>query len=177
MEVRLAGPEDIATYTALGRVAQEWLRSRGLGQYVPAAHDEYAAAIRARVAAGTLYAVQDGGETVGFFSLDPSPSPWWPADGVPAVYLAGMVVAPSARGRGVGGFIIRWSAAEAGRRGCRCVRLDCHAGNPWLCAYYEAHGFALRGRVEQHPGYEGCLYQRGVAPPAEAADTEPSCST
>jgi hypothetical protein len=47
------------------------------------------------------------------------------------------------------------------------VRLDCHAGNAWLCRYYEAHGFELRGRVEQHPGYEGCLYQREVAPTSE----------
>ena len=59
MEVRLARPTDIATYAELGRVAQAWLRARGLGQYVPAAHDEYAAAIRARVAAGTLYAVEE----------------------------------------------------------------------------------------------------------------------
>ena len=59
------------------------------------------------------------------------------------MYLAGMVVAPSARGRGVGGFIIEWCLFEARRRGCQWVRLDCHAGNPWLCAYYEAQGFVL----------------------------------
>jgi hypothetical protein len=57
MEIRTADLEDIATYTALGRAAQAWLQSRGLEQYVPAAHDEYADAIRARVAAGTLFAV------------------------------------------------------------------------------------------------------------------------
>ncbi len=164
MRVRLAGPDDVTTYTALGRAAQDWLRSRGLAQYVPAAHGEYGPAIRGRVEAGTLYAVQDGQEVVGFFSLDGSPSPWWPTDGAAALYLAGMVVAPSARGRGVGGFIIGWSAAEAGRRGCRCVRLDCHAGNPWLCRYYERHGFVCLGRVEQHPGYDGHLYQLAVAP-------------
>jgi GNAT superfamily N-acetyltransferase len=171
MEVRPAGSEDVATYAALGRAAQAWLRARGLGQYVPAAHDEYAAAIRSRVESGTLYVVRDGGEVLGFFSLDASPSPWWPADGAPALYLAGMVVAGSARGRGVGSRIIEWCAAEAARRGRQYVRLDCHAGNPWLCRYYEAHGFELRGRVEQHPGYDGCLYQRGVAPPASAPAT------
>jgi GNAT superfamily N-acetyltransferase len=162
MEIRLARPEDVGAYAALGRAAQAMLRSRGWAQYVPAAHDEHAAAIRSKVEAGTLYAVWDGGAAVGFFSLDPAPSPWWPTDGEPALYLAGMVVSPEARGRGVGGFILEWSQAEAGRRGCRFVRLDCHAGNPWLCRYYEAHGFTGRGRVEQHPGYIGCLYQRAV---------------
>jgi hypothetical protein len=39
------------------------------------------------------------------------------------------------------------------------VRPDCHAGNPWLRRYYEAYGFVLRGRIEQHPGYDACLYQ------------------
>jgi GNAT superfamily N-acetyltransferase len=166
MEIRLARPEDVGTYVALGRAAQALLRSRGLEQYVPAAHDEYAAAIRSKVESGTLYVVWDGGTAVGFFSLDLASSPWWPADGEPALYLAGMVVSPQARGRGVGGFIIQWSLAEAGRRGCRFVRLDCHAGNPWLCGYYESHGFTFRGRVEQHPGYIGCLYQRAVPPQA-----------
>lgn len=165
MEIRAAGLEDLDAYAAFGRAAQAWLRARGLGQYVPAAHPEHAAAIRARAGAGALYAVDDGGRAVGYFGLEPTPSPWWPADGVPALYLGGMVVAAAARGRGVGGFAVRWCAAEAGRRGCRFVRLDCHAGNPWLCRYYEAHGFEPRGRVEQHPGYVGCLYQLAVIPP------------
>lgn len=82
-----------------------------------------------------------------------------------------MVVARAARGRGVGSFIIERCLAEAARRGCRCVRLDCHAGNAWLCRYYEAHGFERRGRVEQHPGYEGCLYQHAVAPLVDAPAT------
>jgi GNAT superfamily N-acetyltransferase len=173
MEVRRAVMEDVDTYADFGRAAQAWLLTRGLEQYVPAAHDEYADAILARVEAGTLYAVWDGGSAVAFFSLDPAPSPWWPADGEPALYLAGMVVSQQARGRGVGGNIIRWCAAEARRRGCRLLRLDCHAGNPRLCQYYEAHGFVLRGRIEQHPGYGGCLYQLETAALAGSPDPRP----
>jgi len=162
MQVRLAGLEDVDTYAAFGRAAQAWLRARGLSQYVPAAHNEYTTAIRARVESGTLYVVQDGSEVAGFFSLDPSPSLWWPEEGTAALYLAGMVVARSARGRGIGNFIIEWCVAEAARLGRQCLRLDCHDGNPWLCRYYEDHGFELQARVEQHPGYKGCLYQRLV---------------
>ena len=166
MEIRLARPNDIGAYCELARAAQAWLQSRGLGQFVPAAHDEYAAAIRVRVQSGTLFAVWTDDEVVAFFSLDPNPSPWWPADGTPALYLAGIVVARKARGQGIGGEIVRWCVAEASRRGRQFVRLDCHDGNPWLCRYYESRGFALQGRVEQHPGYEGCLYQCAVPSPA-----------
>jgi GNAT superfamily N-acetyltransferase len=73
-----------------------------------------------------------------------------------------MVLAAGARGRGVGGTIIEWCANEAVRLGRQFLRLDCHSGNPWLCAYYERHGFQLVDRVQQHPGYVGCLYQRAV---------------
>jgi len=159
MEVRSAHVEDTVEYAALGRAAQAWLQSRGLSQYVPAAHDEYAAAIQLQAKSGTLFAVQDCGQATGFFSLAPSRSPWWPADEIRALYLAGMVVSRSSRNRGIGSFIIQWSVREAARLGFQCLRLDCHAGNPWLCRYYEAHGFQLRGQVEQHPGYYGCLYQ------------------
>ena len=157
---------------ALGRAAQAWLRLRGLSQFVPAAHHEYTASIRSRIESGTLFAVQVGGETIGFFSLDASPSPWWPADEAPALYLAGMVVARSARNRGIGSLIIEWSLTEAVRRRFKCLRLDCHAENRWLCRYYEVHGFKLRGQIEQHPGDYGCLYEREVKVPVAASTKE-----
>lgn len=170
MYVRRACLNHIETYTLYAREAQAMLRAQGLAQYVPAAHDVHADAVRARVEAGTLYAVWDESSALGFFSLEAKPSPWWPADGEPALYLAGIVVCPEARGRGVGDFILQWCVTEAGQRHCKSVRLDCHAGNPWLCSYYEARGFTLQGRVEQHPGYLGCLYQRPVAPLGGARD-------
>ena len=163
MEVRPACSEDIDTYTAFARLAQEWLRSRGFGQYIPAAHDEYAACVRQWIVAGTLHAVTEAGAAIGFFNLDCSPSKWWPADDRPAMYLAGMVLAESSRGRKIGHEIIRWCVTEAQRRGWRFLRLDCHADNPWLRTYYERQGFILRRLVDQHPGYRGCIYELPVA--------------
>jgi hypothetical protein len=61
VEVRTARPGDVAAYVALGKVAQAWPRSRGLGQYVPAAHDGYAGMIRAEVGAGSLHCVWSAG--------------------------------------------------------------------------------------------------------------------
>lgn len=165
-EVRAAVPDDLEAYVSLGRAAQAWLQCRGLGQYVPAAHEEYSAAIRSHMESGALFAVQRGGATVAYFALDQTPAPWWPPGEVSALYLGGIVVARSARGLGVGESIVRWSVEEAIRQGCSVVRLDCHADNRWLCEYYESHGFVCAGRVEQHPGYDGCLYQLAVGPAA-----------
>ena len=164
MIVRPAVEADIPCYVAFATAAQEWLRARGLGQYVPAAHAASASTVVARVAARSLRAVESGSALAGFFSLEVAPSPWWSRDDVPALYLAGMVVAPAFRGRGVGAVILSWCRKQAAERGCRAVRLDCHAGNPWLCRYYEGHGFELRGRIEQHPGYDGCLYEAPIPP-------------
>jgi len=163
MEVRPAGRDDLTTYTALARVAQTWLESRGLDQYVPAAHDEYTAAVRSQIESGTLYAVCLDSAAVAFFDLTSSPPPWWPVDGLAALYIGGVVVAMEARGRQIGTHIIQWCLAQAERLGRQFVRLECHADNPWLCRYYESHGFTFKGRVEQYQGYYGCLYQRAVA--------------
>lgn len=162
LEFRPAHPGELETYFTLARAAQAWLLSQGLKQYIPAAHDLYADAMRARIESGTLFAVDCQGQASAFFGLDAGPSQWWPEDGMRALYLAGMVVAQESRGRGVGVSILRWCLAEAGHRGFDWVRLDCHAGNPWLCRYYESHGFAYQGHVQMHPGYDGCLFQHAA---------------
>lgn len=160
MLVRPATLEDVHTYVAFCQSAQARITARGLGQYVPGAHEEYAAAIRSRVEAGSLFVVSEANEIVGFFGLEETPSSWWPADGIAAMYLAGVVVSPAAKGRGVGDFTIDWCVGQARQHGCRYLRLDCHAGNPWLHNYYQARGFTFVSRIPMHPGYEGFLFQR-----------------
>ena len=44
IEIRPARFDDLHSYAEFGREAQSWLKSRGLEQYVPAAHEVYAAA-------------------------------------------------------------------------------------------------------------------------------------
>ena len=160
MIVRLATSADIPLYITFAIQAQNWIRDHGLTQYVPAAHPAGAEIIATRVLAGSLFVIEATNVPIGLFSLERQPSPWWPDDSVPALYLAGMVVASESRGRGVGAAIITWCLEQARASGCASVRLDCHAGNPWLTRYYESHGFTLRGLREQHPGYFGCLYER-----------------
>lgn len=108
--------------------------------------------------AGTLYSVI--AETpLGFFALERDPSPWWPKGDVGALYLSAIVVAPAARGLGVGGRIVEWCSERAVGARLQALRLDCHASNAWLRAYYEGFGFVQKEIVEQHPGYFGCLYE------------------
>jgi GNAT superfamily N-acetyltransferase len=135
-----------------------------LGQYVPAAHDEYAGEIRLRIQWGKLLAILGRGRPIGFFSLDWVVPAWWVADEVASLYLGGMVISRSVRGRGVGSFAIEWCLAQAARLGRECVRCDCHADNARLCRYYEAQRFKARHRVMQRPGYQACLYERAVDP-------------
>lgn len=170
MIVRPATAEEIPIYRSFGEAAQAWLRRLGAEQYVPAAHDAYTEVIAARVRLGTLFVCLDDDLPCAFFSLEETPSIWWPKDDSAALYLGGMVVDGRLRGRRIGTGIIEWCVEEALRRGRTCVRLDCHAGNLWLCGYYEAHGFRCRATVEQHPGYWGRLYEREVAasPPSPA---------
>ena len=188
LAVRRAVPDELPAYLAFSRAAQQRLRQRGLAQYLPAAHDEFAGDMRQRVACGSLLSAWSGGQLVGFFNWDTVRPAMWPAtpsvtpSATPSVtppvtppvtggnaseqpfayYLAGMVVAPSARGRQVGPRILRWCLEDARRRHAAVVRLDCHAENAWLRGFYEVHGFRTRGVVETYPGYRVCLFEQAT---------------
>jgi GNAT superfamily N-acetyltransferase len=149
---------------AFSRHAQQRLRAKGLAQYLPAAHEEFTDEMRQRVAQGTLRSVWSGGQPVGYFNWDSHPPAMWDtvSDRPAAWYLAGMVVAPTARGRRVGPRILRWCLDDARRSHAAVVRLDCHADNAWLRGFYESHGFRARGIVETYPGYYVCLFEQPV---------------
>jgi GNAT superfamily N-acetyltransferase len=157
-----ARPQDVDAYIAMARAAQALIDARGLTQYVPAAHPGYEAAMRARALDGSLRAVWQGDRPVAFFSIERTPSQWWPPDDAHALYLSGMVIDASMHGRQLGSRIIEWCVAEAARLQVSALRLDCHAGNAWLRSYYEARGFTLKAELEQHPGYFGCIYERQI---------------
>ena len=149
---------DIDAYVALATEAQEFLRSKNLAQWVPAAHPAHLPELRKKIANAALHKVTIADEGVAFFDLSFA-SPWW-RDGRPAAYVSGIVVSRSHRGHALGRFILDWCCASAAAAKVRVLRLDCHAGNQWLCAYYRDYGFEEVARVEQHPGYVGVLFER-----------------
>lgn len=110
------------------------------------------------IATETLHKVLVADKAVAFFDLAFS-SKWW-RDGTSAAYVSSIVVSRSSKGLALGTFILDWCRSTASAAGARVLRLDCHAGNPWLCGYYCDYGFEEVGRVEQHPGYVGVLFER-----------------
>lgn len=60
----------------------------------------------------------------------------------PGIFLLdGIAVAPDARGLGIGTALLEAVELEAGRRGCRTVRLDVIDTNPRARALYERRGY------------------------------------
>ncbi len=159
--VTSAGIADIDTYVAFAREAQSFIDAQGLEQWVPAAHEPFRPELEEKVKAGSLHKVLVLGATVAFFDLSSS-SIWWRSDDTPALYVSGVVVARSGKGQALGHFILDWCCSTAVARSAHVLRLDCHAGNGKLCAYYRDYGFHEVDRVEQHPGYTGVLFEREV---------------
>lgn len=156
--------DDLPTYVAFAREAQAFLRGRGLAQWIPAAHPLHLPRLAQQVDRGELLRLDLDGVPAAFFALSQDASEWWPADGVRAAYLSGIVVDRARRGAGVGDIVLRHARDWARRHSCVALRLDCHADNDWLCAYYRARGFVDVGRVAQHPGYVGMLFEQRVGP-------------
>lgn len=156
--------EDLDLYVRLAQEAQAFLRGRGLAQWVPPAHAPYRNVLVAGIAAGEVYKVGCGGEMVAFFRCGAVGSEWWGPYPAAASYVSGIVVARDKKGCGVGRFVLDWCAARAQALAHDRLRLDCHAGNSWLCSYYAALGFHEVARVETHPGYICVLREKIFAP-------------
>jgi len=136
--VQIASASDIAVYVELAEAAQAFLRSKGLSQWVPAAHPAFLPDLVAKVERGSLSKVCDGRDAIAFFDFSFEPRSWdWLCH--PQV-----------------------SSANAREAGAEFLRLDCHAENDWLCEYYRSQGFTEVASLEQHPGYYGVLWQKLV---------------
>jgi GNAT superfamily N-acetyltransferase len=160
--VRIATQTDIPKYVELAQAAQVFIHSKGLAQWVPAAHAAFLPRIAAKVDKCSLHKVSDGNDAIAFFDFSFDPSEWWSRRAGMAGYISGIVVARTSRGRGVGSFILEWAEAKVRDGRAHYLRLDCHAENSWLCEYYRSKGFTEVERVEQHPGYIGALFQKIV---------------
>ena len=64
--------------------------------------------------------------------------------------LYSLIVAPEARGRGLGARLLNAVEAEARARGCAELRLEVREDNAAAIRLYEQSGFARVGRVEDY---------------------------
>lgn len=85
------------------------------------------------------------------------------------IYLIGMWVSASARGRGVGDLLVAAALDAAGQDGYARVHLDVAQENRPARRLYERHGFALTGTTWDNPLYGG-IREIGYA-----VRVDPSC--
>lgn len=82
--------------------------------------------------------------------------------------LYSIMVAPAARGRGLGLRLLRAAEAAARRRGCRELRLEVRADNAAALGLYAGAGYRRLARLPRYyeDGADGWRHARRLGPPA-----------
>jgi GNAT superfamily N-acetyltransferase len=153
--IRRATEADLPLVSSVLNEAAAWLAARNAAIWHP---DELAAAMLAPdVHAGFYYlALQSGealqaAEAAGVMRLTSEDPLFWPeAAAGEALYVHRLAVRRTFAGATVSQTLLRFAAAEAKRRRCPALRLDCIASRPKLRALYERFGF--RFHSERHVG-------------------------
>jgi GNAT superfamily N-acetyltransferase len=107
-------------------------------------------------AVGTILVAREEGAVVGMVNLLYTVST---ALGERVALLEDMVVAPPARGRGVGSELLREAIAHASAEGCKRITLLTDGANEAAQRFYGRHGFAPSGMMPMR------LALDGIAPP------------
>lgn len=135
MEVTLARAEDIPELSALLNVlfAQE-----AEFKPDPIAQARGLEAIIGQPAVGTILVARESGTILGMVNLLYTVST---ALGARVALLEDMVVAPAARGRGLGGELLARAIAHARAEGCQRITLLTDAVNAGAQRFYRQYGF------------------------------------
>lgn len=142
IEVRQAGPADVAAIHGLRVAAEHWLADRGISQWTAGRLSR--AAIGGQVARAEWHVAGAGGPILGAFRLLWSDPEVWP-DHVRAVYVHGLMTDRERAAEGVGAQMLDWVAQTGLRAGATALRLDCVAWNDRLRRYYTDLGFRESG--------------------------------
>lgn len=79
--------------------------------------------------------------------------------------IANVAVAPSARGRGIGGMLLDAAIAAAGDHGAEALYLDVRESNARARSLYDARGFVEVGRRRRYyrrPAEDAIVLRRGI---------------
>ena len=154
--VRLATPDDAATFAAIHEEVVQWLWARGIYQWQPETFpaERVMKWVEDAIARGEVYLACENGAVIGAVILQGAdPDTWGDASLADAAgYIHGLRARRSVAGRGVDRALIAWAERELAARGKRLARLDCWAANDALCAYYERAGYR---RVGTHTFTDG----------------------
>jgi ribosomal-protein-alanine N-acetyltransferase len=83
--------------------------------------------------------------------------------------IANVAVAPSARGRGIGGVLLDAAIAAAGHRRAEALYLDVRESNARARALYDSRGFVEVGRRRRYyrrPAEDAIVLRRAIGSPA-----------
>lgn len=157
-----AAPGELDLVLSYLKEAAESLQDKGLEQWNiwldPA--EENVLWIREGVDAGEFYFVEnEEEEKTGMFRLSYQDLLYWGAREDKAAYIHSLVVRRTSSGRSLGQKIISLVEKKLLKEGVHLLRLDCNAGNSWLCNYYEQLGFVKAGE-KQMPHSLNNLYEK-----------------
>lgn len=158
-DIRLGTEGELKEYFNFSTVVQQRLKEKGSGQYVPSAHYEYHESFVKRRVMSEFFVGRASGSLILGFCLSETPSEWWQDLGQESLYFSNLVIRQEYQGRGIGKEVFTFCTQQCISQGKKRLRLDCYAGNEWLCNYYEKMGFVFVDQVEQHIDYWGNLYE------------------
>ncbi|MGH1561311.1 GNAT family N-acetyltransferase [Mumia sp. DW29H23] len=145
-----AYPRDAEAIVALRDDLARWQLGSGIAQWQPG--EVTADMVRTQIADQEWFVLRDDGAisaTVRVMEDDPRIWDDLVAPGTgDALYVHGLMVRRTHRGRGLGGVMLDWVAGRVRDAGRATLRLDCAAANTALRAYYVGLGFRERGERE-----------------------------
>lgn len=164
VHVFAAKEDELPLVLELLREAALWIREKGQSQwgYWLNPPEDRLLWLRDGLQKGEFYFLKGAeGHVIGMFRMMRADELYWGVQDIPALYLHSLVIRPPYAGTGLGSEIFAYAEQTAKTRGIRLIRLDCHAGNAALCAYYEKKGFVRKG--EKHmPHSLNNLYEKAI---------------
>jgi len=160
LSVRQAHGSDAASLIAIMDDATRYKVERGDLAWGP--HGDSARRVVRAIERGEMHVVSHAGQNIGTACIQWDDEPYWGAQLPVAGYLHGLAIKNGFHGVGIGSWVMDWVQRHVSAQGRGWLRLDCAAGNPGLCRYYEQRGFVRVGQQVFASGHVAALYQRAA---------------
>jgi len=160
--IRPAAPHEFALILSLLKEAAQKLADKGLDQWSmwlkPTA--DKIDWIKEGFDNNEFNIVEDEkGAVAGMFRLSYSDVLYWDENNDVAAYVHSLTVKKEFAGHKLGEFILSYIEQNLKSNNIYTFRLDCNAGNKWLCNYYESQGFVKVGEKQMSHALNN-LYQK-----------------
>ncbi|WP_235507384.1 GNAT family N-acetyltransferase [Acidovorax sp. Leaf78] len=160
ISVRQACGSDAASLIAIMDDATRYKVERGDLAWGP--HGDSARRVARAIERGEMHVVSHAGKDIGTACIQWDDEPYWGTQPPVAGYLHGLAINNGFHGAGIGSWVMDWAQRHVSAQGRGWLRLDCSAGNPGLCRYYERCGFVRVGEQVFANGHVAALYQRAA---------------